>query len=115
MNFLSQRDMVAGSLLMDEQRVHRHDAPARRTSCGSEASAARGSDDGRENPAPVTTGLVGSTTRAATLHCRGCGRRWGTHTTDRAITGGGEHQSTWEDDLCGACAWDHDCPVPRAA
>lgn len=31
MNFLSQPEMVRGSLLMDEQRQHRHDAPARRT------------------------------------------------------------------------------------
>lgn len=56
---------------------------------------------------PDTYSRVARTREA--LHCRGCGRRWGTLTTDRHITG----ESSWERDLCGACAWDAECPVPR--
>jgi hypothetical protein len=91
-NYQSQRDMVAASLLVDEQRQHRHDAPARL------ALARRG-----VAPAPN--------------RCRVCGRRWGATDSDRRIDG----SSGWHGDICPVCDWDTAPPVhvvknaPRAA
>jgi hypothetical protein len=106
-NFASQPDMVRASLLVDEQRQHRHDAPARLALVrGTNAQPTPVSVESHPRvhaSSPTEAGCDGrGSTPTPPVVCRECGTRWGYTHTDRYLDGG----SSWRGDICPVCDWD---------
>lgn len=109
----SQRALVEASLQM-ASTAERHGTYGNRLVPGSNARTATKTG---ANPSPARPSTEAGRDRRSggSTHCTGCGRRWGTLTSDWVLGAGYEHESSWEDGVCASCVWDRECelPVPR--